>query len=102
MEDVLLSEGLPYRNLDLKELINAFIHESVVPTPPDPERVSLVGWIARDMNGDLGLYQDRPVRDIEKGVWCGLCNRILPSEVYPNFSWESEAFLVNIEISPVK
>lgn len=84
MEDVLLSEGLLYRNLGLKELINAFIHESVVSL--DSERVSLVGWIARDMNGDLGLYQDCPVRDIEKGVWCGLCNRILLSEIYPNFS----------------
>ena len=49
-------------------------------------------WIARDINGSLYIYTDKPKKHPEEGYWSlskGDCCDI-PSEFWPEVSWEDK------------
>lgn len=69
------------------------------------EGVSIEGWVARDENGALYLFHDKPTRaDVltnERGYWVGkniFCR--LEDEYFPQITWESEPqkVVVNIDM----
>jgi hypothetical protein len=59
------------------------------------------GWIARDKDGLLGFYSDKPQRFDDKAWWCdpGCYTALaLPPESYPEITWESEPIEVELII----
>ena len=57
------------------------------------------GWVSRDIDGNLCLFNDLPTKDEESGVWVGLFYFILPRELYPNVTWESGCLQIKIILS---
>ena len=59
------------------------------------------GWIARDKDGLLGFYSDKPEK-LDKRAWWfvpGCYSALaLPPESYPEITWESEPFEVELII----
>lgn len=56
-------------------------------------------WIARDKNGFLGAYEDKPVRCDNKKEW--LAEKFLSSmenSFFPDLTWEDEP--IEVEIRP--
>lgn len=65
----------------------------------DGSTLEFVGWIARDKDGDLGLFEYQPDRLEDSGIWGGLRNMILRKESFPDVTWEEGAVAVCIKIS---
>ena len=73
---------------------------------PEGEEVTVEGWVARDQDGFLNLFTNKPERDycdkndICYGFWDALDghNIELPIDVLPTASWESDPLLVTITI----
>lgn len=58
-------------------------------------------WIARDKDGTLSLYRDKPVRaGIEPYRWWGdeVDGFDLDSSLFPNLTWEDEPIEVDLTI----
>lgn len=57
-------------------------------------------WVARDADGDLFIYMNRPFRDKEDEFW--LCRGKdyypLDESKYPGVTWESEPVEVTVTI----
>lgn len=66
------------------------------------DEVTIDGWVARDMDGELYLFQSKPARDA--GFWCSGDGRLLicdlehDSEPFPSVTWESEPKKVSVTI----
>ena len=59
------------------------------------------GWIARDKDGLLGFYSDKPQRFDDKAWWCdpGCYTALaLHPDSYPEITWESEPLEVELII----
>lgn len=66
------------------------------------EEVTIEGWVARDMDGELNLFQSKPDRDA--GFWCSGDGRLLicdlehDSEPFLSVTWEGEPKKVSVTI----
>lgn len=64
-------------------------------TPKDADTV-IQGWVARDKDGDVFLYQNEPDRN--EIAWDGYMMRSLPIDSFPDLTWESDPEPVEITI----
>ena len=71
-------------NLDLTELF--------------PSSWSLGGWVARDGDGCISLFQHQPTRLEETKEWGGLRVILLPNYYFPEITWETGEKQVIIEL----
>lgn len=57
-------------------------------------------WVARDKNGELYLYNEKPERYNDSGVWCacGICSKS-DNNLFPGLTWEDDP--IEVEIRPV-
>lgn len=80
--------------------INKKSREGYIKALLEVESLSKVhGWIARDKDGLLGFYSDKPQRFDDKAWWCdpGCYTALaLPPESYPEITWESEPLEVEL------
>ena len=63
------------------------------------------GWVARDSNSDLFIYNDKPKRGTrwdDTGIWYGKYITELASNLFPDLTWESEPQEVEIIIKRKK
>ena len=59
------------------------------------------GWVARDRDGLLGFYSDKPQRFDDRSWWCdpGCYTALaLPPESYPEITWDSNPIEVELII----
>lgn len=64
------------------------------------------GWVARDQDGYISLFKDKPIRDtcdkddIPYGFWDDVDGNCidLPITLFPDLTWESEPIKVRISI----
>lgn len=65
---------------------------------------TISGWVARDRNGSLALYQSIPERLENLGYWRdGLGGEFDLSETdFPSLTWDDEPIEVEITIKPKK
>lgn len=71
------------------------------------EEVMIDGWVARDSDGDLGIFAVKPERvrykdNNKNGLWMARTITELDSEAFPSVTWESDALPVTITIKPKK
>lgn len=58
------------------------------------------GWVARDFDGDVFLYQNEPDRN--EIAWNGYMMHSLPVDSFPNLTWDSDPIEVEITIKRKK
>lgn len=66
----------------------------------DSEDTVIQGWVARDYDGDVFLYQNEPDRN--EIAWNGYMMHSLPIDSFPDLTWESEPEPVEIIIKRKK
>jgi len=54
------------------------------------------GWVARDDDGELGLFPAEPARDL--GMWGFYPKFVLEPTVFPEVTWKSEPIKVELLI----
>ena len=66
-------------------------------------RSKVVGWVARDCNGDLNLFETKPKRSTftrRKYWFTDSCMHYhIREDVFPDLKWEDEPKKVELEIS---
>lgn len=63
--------------------------------------MKLKGWVARDKNGYICLFSDKPRR--VKICWSGMRVYLFPpQDSFPSLTWKDEPIEVTIEIKEVK
>lgn len=57
-------------------------------------------WVARDNNGELYLYNEKPECYNDSKVWfaCGICAQ-LDNNLFPDLTWEDEP--LEVELRPL-
>lgn len=71
--------------------------------PDTPEEVTIEGYVARDKNNDLSLYQTYPERQSNLGYWRDGKDEIeLPKDSFPEVTWDSSPKRVKITITPME
>ena len=72
----------------------------------DAEEIMISGWVARDSDGTLTLFEVKPerVRYIRsnKGLWMAKYMTDLISELFPDLTWESDPEPIEIIIKRKK
>ena len=71
--------------------------------PPHPE-ATISGWVCRDKDGRLLLFRlNKPQRETV-GYWDSWDDgyEYLPSNLFPNLTWQDEPIEVEIQIKPKK
>lgn len=72
----------------------------------DAEDTVIQGWVARDNDGDLFFYTDKPRRENavwdEPQYWIGEAYTELNTDLFPDLTWESEPEQVEIIIKRKK
>jgi hypothetical protein len=69
----------------------------------DAEKTVIQGWAARDDNGKLYIYSDKPERYNKGRRWVqGYAFLPLSSDLFPDLTWESEPEPVEIIIKRKK
>lgn len=67
------------------------------------DEIICYGWITRDENGDLTLWdENRPERDTfqdGEGFWYGECPRELDPSLFPQVTWEKEPTACKIVVT---
>ena len=58
-----------------------------------------VYWVARDRNGELGLFSECPILNLDLGVWCGICIT-LSQDILPEVTFENSPMKVILELTP--
>lgn len=58
------------------------------------EDTVIQGWVARDCDGDVFLYQNEPDRN--EMFWNGYMMHSLPIDSFPDLTWESDPIEVEI------
>lgn len=67
---------------------------------PEKETAVLEGWIVRDGNGSLNLFDEEPTREEWCEMWSdGLDHFGLPYNSFPSVTWQSEPKRVSIELT---
>ena len=78
---------------ETKESLNQWLSEK------DADTV-IQGWVARDFDGDVFLYQNEPDRN--EIAWNGYMMHSLPVDSFPDLTWESDPIEVEIIIKRKK
>lgn len=60
----------------------------------DAEDAVIQGWVARDFDGDVFLYQNEP--DWNEIAWNGYIMHSLPVDSFPDLTWDSDPEEVEI------
>ena len=60
------------------------------------------GWVARDKNGRITLYEDKPYRDGDKWRGCSWKSSLIYDRFFPNLKWEDEPIKVKVTLTPIK
>ena len=47
-------------------------------------------WVARDEDGSLNIYIDKPSKIDVRGYWRSEFNYPIPSNLFPEVTWEDE------------
>lgn len=69
----------------------------------DAEDTVIQGWVARDEDENLFMYQTKPERDETTQMWMGgYADFDLRNALFPDLTWESEPELVEIIIKRKK
>lgn len=72
---------------------------------PEKETAVMEGWVARDEDGCIYLFQDNPTRntDLSYGFWHGNNDDFieLPTDSFPSVTWQSEPKKVKITIEEI-
>lgn len=56
-------------------------------------------WIARDKNGELWLYEDKPIKKNDLGIWDSMSQSVDVTYIYnANIEWDDEPKEVEIII----
>ena len=55
-------------------------------------------WIARDKNGDIFLYEMKPIRKAEHFARCGRCIEVFNPYLFPEVTWENSPKKVEIKL----
>lgn len=64
-------------------------------------------WVARDANGDLYVYNAKPIRNEEDSVWNpnnnnDFCSEIecfeIHSDCLPNLLWDDDPVFINFDV----
>lgn len=98
------SSDVIYSTLDMNEFYQASDLDFNLPE----EKVSEVieGWMARTQNGKLGICRVKPERRC--GDWwldispVDHAMYVLPSDLFPSLTWESEPLRVKLQITPME
>lgn len=58
------------------------------------------GWVARDKDGDIAIFSDKPHRDLGLGMWTPARHAFLfpRKDEYPDVTWDSEPQKVKVII----
>ena len=56
-------------------------------------------WVARDKNGFLFSYEDKPTRCDNQKEWVGLFLSSMENSYFPNLTWQDEP--IEVELRPV-
>lgn len=80
--------------------MNQFYQASELDFNVDAEETVIQGWVARDHDGDVFLYQNEPDRN--EIAWNGYMMHSLPIDSFPDLTWESEPEPVEIIIKRKK
>ena len=79
-------------------------------TVEGPEEVTIEGWVARDEDGFINLFNGKPMRDyadrsdVTYGFWDRTDGHLLelPTTSFPSVTWESEPQKVKITTTPIQ
>lgn len=75
--------------------------EDIEPYNSEPEdKVTIEGWVARDGNNSLYLYEKRPVRDHNE--WTEEIIIHLDDDLFPNLTWSDDPLEITITIKQKK
>ena len=90
-----------YGRLDVAQIYRKDMLDFDLPEPE--EEVTIEGWVARDDDGDIYAYRNKPTR--EDNFWLdddapSLIS--LPITSFPDLTWESDPLEVTITIKPKK
>ena len=55
-------------------------------------------WVARDKNGFLFAYEDKPTRSKNQKEWIGRFSNSMKNSYFPELKWEDEP--IEIELRP--
>lgn len=65
----------------------------------DTNTLALIGWVARDEDGNLFMYRTKPERNEVLQVWIGrYADFDLRNSLFPSLTWEDEPLAVEITI----
>ena len=100
-EKIYTADGTFYRKVEL---------DFDVEEAEQTESAVVSGWVARDEDGFISLFNDKPTRDycdkndIPYGFWdeANGHHLELPITSFPSLAWESEPLEVTITIKPKK
>lgn len=57
-------------------------------------------WAARDQNGNLTLFSQKPSRFSTQPIWISMGEEMyLDSKLFPNLKWEDEPISVELKLS---
>lgn len=80
--------------------MNQFYQASDLDFDLDAENTVISGWVARDADGDMFLYQNEPNR-IEI-TWFGYMMHSLPKDSFPDLTWDDDPIEVELIIKRKK
>jgi len=66
--------------------------------PRQNPEVKLTGWVARDRNEDICVYEDYPEKDSKRQFWFASGHMSLDEKSFPDIKWENEPVEVEITI----
>lgn len=66
----------------------------------ESEDAVISGWVARDMDGSVFLYQNEPDRNVYE--WRAYMMHSLPESSFPSLTWDDDPMEVEITIKPKK
>ena len=58
----------------------------------------LTGWVARDRNGEISVYEDYPERDSNGQFWLASGYMSIDEKSFPDLKWEDEPMEVEVTI----
>ena len=76
----------------------------------NPKQITIEGWVARDEDGFINLYNEKPTRDycdrsdVTYGFWDDADGHHLelPTTSFPSVTWNTEPKKVRITITPIE
>lgn len=66
----------------------------------DAEDAVISGWVARDCDGDVFLYQNEPDRN--EIAWNGYMMHSLPIDSFPDLTWDDDPIEVELTVKRKK